>query len=327
MIGERRVAIRLPFLYDTKADVIARLCQWSPELISSAVSCTRTFQTVGQATHCGQCFQCIDRRIAVHAVAAQERDHRGLYACDVITDAVEDREARTILVDYIRQALPLAGNSVDRFEDEYLTDLAELLEYVDVGRTDAEKIRGLWELFHRHGLQVRAALARMREQYEDLSHPIIPHSLLHIVASREYLKPEQIRLAESIASLISPSVGDMFARNKPRDEPDLNAKIGALLRTHHSRLQSEHPTVSFACAKVVPDHRCPDGCVFVEAKYIRKGTAPSRATEGIAADLTKFPQDAFVLFVVYDPAHRIQSDDLFREEIEAKGRNRVLIIR
>jgi len=49
--------------------------------------------------------------------------------------------------------------------------------------------------------------------------------------------------------------------------------------------------------------------------------------EGIAADLTKYPSQAFILFVIYDPQHMILSDQTFRADIESKGRNRILIIR
>ena len=327
IIAGKRVNIHLPFLFLTKADVISRLIRTGPELISSTVSCSRTFQTEGQATHCGRCFQCIDRRIAIHAAEAENLDHRGLYAQDVIVDEVNDSETKTTLVDYIRQAISFSEKSVDSFEDEYLAEIAELLDFVNIGNTDAEKVQALWNLFHRHGTQVRRALIRMGQLYDDLSKPIQQHSLLHIVSSREYLKREQHRFVDSVGDLIAPALGDMFARDKPVDEPDLNAKLGALLRTHNKRLQSEHPTVSFACSKVVPDHEWPGIDVLVEAKYLRKTTSPSQATEGIAADLTKYPQEAFVLFVIYDPTHRIQSDNQFRDEIEARGRNRVLIVR
>ena len=90
---------------------------------------------------------------------------------------------------------------------------------------------------------------------------------------------------------------------------------------------SEHPTESFACARVVPDHQVSSANLLVEGKYIRKGTTPSKATEGIAADLTKYPERAFVLFVVYDPEHLIHSDLRYKKDIEGKGRNRVLILR
>ena len=66
--------------------------------------------------------------------------------------------------------------------------------------------------------------------------------------------------------------------------------------------------------------------LFVEGKYIRQGTPPSKATEGIAADLTKYDEKAFILFVVYDPDHTIPSRLQYREDIESKGRNMVVIV-
>jgi REase_DpnII-MboI len=119
----------------------------------------------------------------------------------------------------------------------------------------------------------------------------------------------------------------MFRTNRPLDEPDLNQKIGALLRTHEPKLRSEHPTVSFACARVVPDHLMLGSDLLIESKYIRSGTSPARASEGIAGDLTKYPAGAHILFLVYDPKHAIQSDDVFISDIHSKGRCTVHILR
>jgi hypothetical protein len=122
-------------------------------------------------------------------------------------------------------------------------------------------------------------------------------------------------------------ITEMFVKNKPKNEADLNEKIGALLRTHDAKFRSEYPTVSFACAKVIPDHQNMAEDILVEAKYIRETTSPSVATEGIAADLTKYQNDKYIIFVIYDPYHNIASDNVFIGDIEAKGRNRVVIIR
>jgi 7-cyano-7-deazaguanine synthase in queuosine biosynthesis len=327
LIQDSTVSIQLPFLYRTKTDVISSLRSKAPELISSTVSCSRTFQTHGQATHCGQCFQCVDRRIAIHAAEAENLDHGGLYTHNIINETVKDVEARTTLVDYVRQSLAFSGESISSFENDYLSDLAEVLDYIPKGITDAEKTIALWELLNKHGRQVSKSISRIRDLYDDVARPIPKGSLLHVVSSREHLKPTQNRLVDSIISIINPALGDMFSRNKPKDEPDLNKKLGVLLRTHEKRLRSEHPTVSFACAMVVPDHTNYGYGVFIEAKYIRGSTSPSKATEGIAADLTKYPQEAFILFVVYDPDHKIPSDSVFKEDIQGKGRNRVIIIR
>ena len=57
----------------------------------------------------------------------------------------------------------------------------------------------------------------------------------------------------------------------------------------------------FAGAGVVPDFSPDRGHLLIEGKYIRRGTPPSKVTEGMAADLTKYPQEAHIMFVVYDP--------------------------
>ena len=153
------------------------------------------------------------------------------------------------------------------------------------------------------------------------------NSLLNIISEREYLKEDTVRLAEALEPLLMTSVTEMFAKNHPKNETDLNEKVGALLRTHDKKFRSEYPTTSFACARVIPDHKNIDTDVLIEAKYIRNKTTPSVATEGITSDLTKYPEDKYIIFVVYDPHHKITSDEVFRSDIESKGRNRVLVIR
>lgn len=327
LIREAEVKIHLPYMFKTKAEIIKNLLSHAPQLISSAVSCTRTFDVEGRATHCGRCCQCIDRRIAAYSVGAEIFDHTGLYTYDIITDPINDPEARTTTLDYIRQAISFSRDSVDKFADQYFADVAEILDYLPDNLSDADKARKIWNLFCQHGNHVKEALLRMRSAHDDIFQQIDPQSLLGMISSKEYLRPEITRLADTIAAIIEPAIGDMFARTKPKDEPDLNAKLGVLLRTHENRIRSEHPTVSFACAQVVPDHLHLDANLLVEAKYIRSKTSPAKATEGIAADLTKYPSKAFILFVVYDPQHRIHSDRTFTADIQSKGRNRVLIIR
>jgi hypothetical protein len=65
----------------------------------------------------------------------------------------------------------------------------------------------------------------------------------------------------------------------------------------------------------------------IESKYIRGSSTPSKATEGLAADLFKLPKDLFKLLVIYDPERAIASDDEFREAFESRGKCRVLVAR
>jgi 7-cyano-7-deazaguanine synthase in queuosine biosynthesis len=326
-IAEKPFKIFHPFLDKTKFDVMEYVCKVAPNLLSSSVSCTRAPFTKGDATHCGKCFQCIDRRIAAFAGEGQKLDNSGLYAFDILSEPL-DPETKTVAIDYIRQAISFAKNSPDYFQDEYLLDISQVVEYLPFEGTDLERTEKLWNLFRKHGDCVRNSLSAMRARYDDifLSGPKA-NSLLELISNREYLKQDTIRLADALMPVLRQGITEMFVKNKPKNEADLNEKIGALLRTHDAKFRSEYPTVSFACAKVIPDHQNMAEDILVEAKYIRDKTLPSVATEGIAADLTKYQSDKFIIFVIYDPNHKIASDNVFIGDVEAKGRNRVVIIR
>lgn len=327
LIRGQPFTIRLPFLDLTKREIIERIRSSSLlNLLSSAVSCTRAFQREG-TTHCGVCFQCIDRRIAAFAARANDIDHSGLYGTDIVTSNIDDPSARTTAVDYVRQAAHFEKWGSSRFEEEYASELALLADVVPEFGSDARMIETVWRLMKRHGENVAAGIRVMREEYDDPFAPLPETSLLGLVARREHLKPEIMRLVDSIVQLVINAVPEMFRTNPPQDEPDLNEKIGALLRTHESKLRSEHPTVSFACAKVVPDHLLQGTELLIESKYIRKNTSPAKASEGIAADLTKCPPESHILFVVYDPDHAIQSDEIFISDFENRGRCTVKILR
>lgn len=130
------------------------------------------------------------------------------------------------------------------------------------------------------------------------------------------------RIVEAAQAVIRP----LFRSTPPKNENELNAKLGAVLATNH-RLRSELPVGVFACARVIPDHELPDAGVLVEAKYVRNGTPPSKASEGIAADLTKYPSDRHIVFLVYDPGTEIRDDRAFVEDFESRDRCTVAILR
>lgn len=324
---DKPISIEVPFLWKTKTEVIESInASGYPELISSAVSCNKTFQNMEQATHCGQCFQCVDRRIAAHASKSEDFDHSGLYATNFISETMDDRETKTTVVDYLRQARNFANWNVDYFCEKMMNELQELIDWIPDCKDDNEIVEKVWHLCNRHGKQVFDAIKRMRNIHDDLHLPIEEDSLLKLISEREYLKEPIERLVASIREKVSNAIPAMFSQNKPKDENDLNTKVHALLETHRQDLRSEHPEVSFAGAWVVPDHGIGTN-LLIESKYIRDGTTPSKATDGIAADLTKYPADSHILFLVYDPTRKIASDQEFIKDIEAKGRCTVDILR
>jgi hypothetical protein len=225
----------------------------------------------------------------------------------------------------LRQAAFLRNADVSEFERRHLAAIGEVIDWV-AGGSDLAKVELLYELVHRHGHSVASAVTAFREQHDDVFADLRPNSLLHIVSTREFLRPEIDRLADSLASVLQEALPRMFAKERPKNEPDLNNKIGALLTTHEPRLTSEHPLVRFACAGVVPDHNVGGEDLVIEAKYIRQGTSPSVASEGIAADITKIPANVMILFVVLDMDHAIANRREFARDIEAKRFSRVLIV-
>ena len=171
------------------------------------------------------------------------------------------------------------------------------------------------------------AMKRMRDSHDDLYSVVARDSLLGLISDREYLKDPVSLLVDRLCGLLDPAIGRMFAANPPKDETDLNTKIGTLLNSHEIDLRREHPAVSFAGGHTVPDHGGDDADVLVEAKYVRGATSPSKVSDGIAADITKYPQDRHILFVVYDPQRIIRDDQLFKSDFESRGRCTVLVVR
>jgi hypothetical protein len=192
---------------------------------------------------------------------------------------------------------------------------------------EEEACNRIAELCRRHGKQVMNAIAKMREKHDRLEKKITKGSLLSLIAEREYLKPPVLRLVDAVSDRLSIAIPLAFENNPPKDEPDLNDKISAILSAERDRFDREHPAVRFGLATAIPDHSAVEKDLVIETKYLRGSTSPSRASDGMAADLTKYPPKAHILFVVYDPARAISDDQTFRNAFEGKGRCTVLIIR
>ena len=315
-----------PFWQRTKTDVFDLLNKANGrDLIGSAVSCSKTFQRIEPATHCGCCFQCIDRRIAAYASGLQDVDNVGIYSKNIFIDPIDTPETKTTALDYIRQAINFSTTSDDAFAIERLSEFVDIVDYLDMDEDIA--VESIWQLCQRHGNQVVSAIKEIRRQHDDPRYKVKTGSLLQLIADREYLKDNPRKLAERIIETLSGSIPIAFKSTKPEKEADFNNQIEALLRAHHEDFQREFPTTSFALAKVVPDHEARQVDLLIEAKYIRKGTTPSKASDGIASDITKYPSGKFILFVVYDPDRAIVDDATYKREIEDKRDCLVTILR
>ncbi|MCC7495891.1 MAG: 7-cyano-7-deazaguanine synthase [Fimbriimonadaceae bacterium] len=325
-LGSGPVRIDRPFQWKTKAEVLQLLIHHGGKgLLSSSVSCSKTFQNLGQATHCGWCSQCVDRRFAAYAASLDDLDEGGIYGADFVRQPITERDAKTMVVDYVRQALSFAEWNIDHFHDEMLSELLDVLP--SVGLTQNEAMEAVYSLCQRHGTQVKTALRRMRDLHDDPARPLPEQSLLYLVNAREHLKMPVERLAESIATRLTSAIPCMFQRQQPASENDLNDKVSAIIGDGREAWEREHPSVRFAVGSVRPDHSCMDQDLWIETKYIRGSTSRGGVTEAMAADYTQYPNECHILFFVYDPERRIASDDAFRHEFERRGRCTVCVVR
>ena len=307
--------IETPFFWKTKTDVLEVLKDHGgSDLLDTSVSCTKTFENADKKTHCGGCSQCIDRRFAASAAGLSEQDHPGLYTKDFVNEPIESPETKTLLIDYLAQAKEFATSSADRYEARYLSELASTEEYLR-GVPKADRITALYALCHRHGQQVMRGAQLLNDPARELRKGTLPAML----SEREYLKSPVIRLCEEICGRLTRAIPLCFKTVRPADENDFNDKIDGLLNGWRNEFEREHPCASFARAKVVPDHLNPQQGLLVESKYLRGSTTPSKATDGLAADLFKLPTEFFKLLVVYDPERAINDDDGFRQAFESRG--------
>lgn len=183
----KQMKIVNPFWTKTKADVFTVLDSFKGRnLISSAVSCSKTFQRLGNnSTHCGCCFQCIDRRIAAYAAGLQDIDNAGIYSTDIFKNRIEMDETRTTALDYVRQAVQFSKTNDDGFVMDRLAELSDVTPFV--GLEEDAAVEAVWTLCHRHGDQVMNALSEVRRQFDDLRFPLADGSLLQLIAARAHL--------------------------------------------------------------------------------------------------------------------------------------------
>lgn len=123
---------------------------------------------------------------------------------------------------------------------------------------------------------------------------------------------------EEIDVILKKAIPDVFQREKPKNENDFNDKLHGLLNVH-SEFSREYPVLQFGLSSYRADQA--QGDLIIESKYIRGKTSPSVASEGIAADITKVPENYGVLFVVYDPERQIPDDDVFIQAYEGKRKD------
>lgn len=324
--GETRPIIH-PFLYDTKTDILNKIKEADKlSYINSTISCTKTFlkfQNNTQATHCGGCSQCVDRRFAAFASGLEEHD--AIYDIDISKDEITDDESRTHVFEYVRTIVRYNELTELNFQYELLNELTDVVPFLNGGRPP-ERAFNIYKLLKKHTSQVKHAINRIQSLQDPLK-PKVPNSLHSYLDDRVHLKPPVEGLVQSITEKLCISVPQAFEHEKPKHENALNDHIHAMIEGEKGTYNREYPAFKFSIARVIPDHSFGDYDLLLEAKYLRGKTSKASITDQIAADIIKYPNDKYKLFLIYDPERKIANDPLFCRDIEKHPNCYVCIIR
>lgn len=305
--------VEAPYFNKTKEDIVKKISDFGEKnLIASAVSCSSTRNKPGMAPHCGCCSQCIDRRFAMYAAHLEEID--ATYAHNFIMSN-PGKETVQRLYNTLRLACMEEYNSPMELYRKYPQEITSLLRFWP--RDNAEdSLDEIYDLFVRYGDSILRATTNMRMKHDNLREKVERYSFLDMVNNREYLRtPMEIRVAE-IDKILKHNIPIMFHTDKPKNENDMNDKIKALLGAAAKDFSREFPVIKFGITSYRAD--LSQESLLIEGKYIRKGTSPSTASIGIAADITEIPHEYGVMFIVYDPDRAIIEDMKFINSFEGK---------
>lgn len=326
LVLEKPFVIDTPFFLKTKTDVVSIIKQYGKShWIPSSISCSKTFKVNGPFSQCGLCYQCIDRRFSMYAAGLHEADTADLYENDFFKQ-IPSSESKTVILDYLRQALTYFHSNPDSFFEKYAAELSDSMLHSKLSGTSLERHNTLFGLCSKHGNQIKMALQEARRVHDDIFGNAHKDSLFRIIDAREYLKNGESILIEEISRQLKRSIPIAFQRKRPDSENQLNDHIEALLNSEGPKFEREYPSIKFGLAKTIPDHSVSG--ILIESKFIRNGTTPSKVTEGLAADMTKYRSaKCLVLFVIYDPDRQIADDEKFIKELCVEPTHAVSIIR
>jgi hypothetical protein len=128
------VRITNPYLYRTKAEVIAKLISVHPEAVKLSVSCWRGSRLSQNYNHCGECIPCLIRRVAVefHGVILPEYE-RDLLSLNVGTLPPSD-EGRRNATELAEFAYTFDAQSDAEIEFDYPDLVSEHIDRVEAIR-------------------------------------------------------------------------------------------------------------------------------------------------------------------------------------------------
>lgn len=144
-----------PYLYKTKAEVVAPLCKDHAQIIAKSVSCWRASRVQGEYKHCGECIPCLVRRIALEANGIKLVEWSRDLLDENIGSLSEDDIGKRNLLELCEFVIHFGGSASD-------TDL--MLRFPDLisAYFDQEQATAMYRRFATEALQVLGSYEPLR---------------------------------------------------------------------------------------------------------------------------------------------------------------------
>ena len=328
LFSEKKISIENPFILMTKRDVVSRISSLGAgDLIKLTCSCSRTMYQSKNQRHCGTCSQCIDRRIAIIAAGQEHNDIETDYGSDVFTGPRKNGYEQNMAVNYIRHAVELCKMSNEEIGSRFGSEILRAVR----GKAQPEQAaHQIINMHRRHGEIVEGVVAdQIKLHVNDLINGSLePTSMLAKVFGQKHLESTWTGYADRICELLAAGLPAMCLNNKPKNEPELQRWCDGILQGSGESLQREFPFLKWASVRVKPDWAETSLSLWIELKYVRKTTQMSKITDEIAADITKYGDNGQrILFIVYDPGHRVVNEREFARDIDLHDGMTVRFIR
>ena len=176
--------IENPFCWLTKTEVVGRItANGCGDLIRHTRSCTRIREMTRQHSHCGQCSQCLDRRLAILAAKQADEDPEEAYRVDFFTGERPPGPDREVALAFIRSAILIRNMSNVEFFMQYGETSRIIGYYYAPADTVARQIFTLYRrhagyAFHVFGEAISARIV------EILDGSLPPNCLLSLVIAQ-----------------------------------------------------------------------------------------------------------------------------------------------
>jgi hypothetical protein len=183
-LTDDRIVLANPFVWNTKSEVIRLIEQYGQgDLITRSISCTRHIRKKGQQAHCGECAQCLHRRLGVLAAGLAEKDPTKGYDVELLDHHRKEGEPRSMALNLVSNALEYPRLTLSGFMSRYAGEVVVAAKAFFDEAIEGGAVQRIYELHCRYGNEVGEVIDNAIRQYavEIREHTLPPGCLLRAV--------------------------------------------------------------------------------------------------------------------------------------------------